>query len=376
MPGPAVSGVRLSLWRAQAVFRAGACLFCVAILLNGLHRDARPAVAGPVAAAILAWTVVAVVMAVRGRANRLSFVCTDIGVVALLTLLTLLVQTPTQLHGHAATLTTVWAAAPSLGAAIFGGWPLGAAAAIGQGAVSVIVRQGYDANTVNNIVLLVLAAASTGYVTQLATRAEQDLADVTAQQAASAERDRLARSIHDGVLQVLALVQRRGAEIGGTAAQLGHLAGEQESALRALITSAPQPDKSRGRAHRADLTTMLTTLRSARVTVSTPAQPIRLDAHRAGELVAAVHAALDNVRRHAGPDAHAWVLLEQDDDHITVTVRDDGIGIVDGRLADASAQGRLGVSTSICGRITALGGTADVTSTPGQGTEIEMRIPA
>ena len=49
------------------------------------------------------------------------------------------------------------------------------------------------------------------------------------------ERARLARAVHDGVLQVLALVQRRGAELGGEAAELGRLAGEQEAALRALI---------------------------------------------------------------------------------------------------------------------------------------------
>ena len=41
--------------------------------------------------------------------------------------------------------------------------------------------------------------------------------------------------VHDGVLQVLALVQRRGLELGGEVAELGRLAGEQEVALRALV---------------------------------------------------------------------------------------------------------------------------------------------
>ena len=55
---------------------------------------------------------------------------------------------------------------------------------------------------------------------------------------AAAERARLARVVHDGVLQVLALVQRRGAEIGGEATELARLAGEQEAALRTLIRAA------------------------------------------------------------------------------------------------------------------------------------------
>ena len=47
-------------------------------------------------------------------------------------------------------------------------------------------------------------------------------------EAATRERERLARGIHDSVLQVLALVRRRGEELGGEAAELGRLAGEQE----------------------------------------------------------------------------------------------------------------------------------------------------
>jgi hypothetical protein len=58
-------------------------------------------------------------------------------------------------------------------------------------------------------------------------------------EAATAERERLARSIHDSVLQVLARVRKRGAEIGGEAAELAALAGEQEVALRSLVASAP-----------------------------------------------------------------------------------------------------------------------------------------
>ena len=65
------------------------------------------------------------------------------------------------------------------------------------------------------------------------TATQRDRAERAA--AAAEERQRLARVVHDGVLQVLALVQRRGPDLGADGAELGRLAGEQESRLRALV---------------------------------------------------------------------------------------------------------------------------------------------
>ncbi|MFB9837063.1 FAD-dependent monooxygenase [Actinoallomurus acaciae] len=93
----------------------------------------------------------------------------------------------------------------------------------------------------------------------------------------------------------------------------------------------------------------------------------------ADALAAAAGAALDNVRRHAGTDASAWVLVEDEGDVVTVSVRDDGPGFAADRLARAVEEGRLGVAQSIVGRMRDVGGTAHVTSSPGQGTEVELR---
>ena len=93
----------------------------------------------------------------------------------------------------------------------------------------------------------------------------------------------------------------------------------------------------------------------------------------AAELAAAVAACLDNVRAHAG--GRAWVLVEDEGDAVVVTVRDDGPGIAPGRLEEAERQGRLGVARSVRGRVADLGGTVHVTSAPGQGTEVELRVP-
>ncbi|NEC19763.1 ATP-binding protein, partial [Streptomyces parvus] len=103
--------------------------------------------------------------------------------------------------------------------------------------------------------------------------------------------------------------------------------------------------------------------------------PVLLPAASARELAAAVSAALDNVRVHAGPDAQAWILVEDEPDEVIVTVRDDGPGIPEGRLAQAEGEGRLGVALSIRGRLRDLGGTAELISVPGQGCEVELKVP-
>ena len=95
----------------------------------------------------------------------------------------------------------------------------------------------------------------------------------------------------------------------------------------------------------------------------------------AAEVVAAVANALDNVVAHAGADAHAFVLLEELEDSIVVSIRDDGPGIAAGRLEEAVGEGRVGVSKSIVGRMNWLGGIARLDTGPGRGTEWELTIP-
>jgi signal transduction histidine kinase len=171
-------------------------------------------------------------------------------------------------------------------------------------------------------------------------------------------------------------VQRRGAEAGGAAAELGRLAGQQEAALRAMVggvlagggPAATPPGE-------VDLCALVLPIESDQVTVSAPAQSVRLEKAAAGELAAAIRAAVDNVRRHCGERTRAWVLIEDEPGLVTVTVRDDGPGIAAGRLTEAAAAGRLGVSHSICGRLRDLGGSATIRSVPGEGTEVELRLP-
>jgi signal transduction histidine kinase len=125
----------------------------------------------------------------------------------------------------------------------------------------------------------------------------------------------------------------------------------------------------------ADAGALLRRRASDRVSVSVPAEPVPLDACVADELYAATANALDNVASHAGPHARAYVLLEDLGDSVAVSIRDDGVGITDGRLEEAVADGRVGVAKSIVGRMNWLGGSAKLTTGPGCGTEWELTVP-
>jgi signal transduction histidine kinase len=265
----------------------------------------------------------------------------------------------------------VWSACVVLAWGLAWGVAGGLAAASLVSLANLVQRGGTSDLALNNIVLLFLAGAVVGYVAALGRRAERTLADGVRMQAAAAERERLSRHIHDGVLQVLALVQRRGAVLGGEGADLARLAGEQQDALRALVTSRPAEPRDDGRV---DLRALLADP-SPLVHLSAPAAPVLLAGGRAAELAAAVHAALHNVTTHVGSDAPAWVLVEDTGTEVVVTVRDDGPGIAPGRLAAAAAEGRLGVAQSVVGRLRDLGGTAEIVTAPGQGTEVELRVP-
>ena len=68
------------------------------------------------------------------------------------------------------------------------------------------------------------------------------------------------------------------------------------------------------------------------MTVAAPARPVLLPAEVVDELVSVVAACLDNVAVHVGPEAPAWVLLEELPDRLSLSVRDEGPGIPEGRL--------------------------------------------
>jgi signal transduction histidine kinase len=359
----------LPLWRALVVFRPVAWVFAAVGVY--LRRDEIDRMSGAVAllAAMAVWTVVVSVGYSRTWGRQWRFAALDLAVTLACMAGTLLAYSLDRIQDGAAILTSVWAAGPTLALAVSAGLRGGL---VGAGITSVALigwRQRVTTGEVNNIQLLVVAGLVVGYATMTTRRAGVRLREAVAAQGAAEERVRLSRSIHDGVLQVLAHVKRRGTELGGEAAELGALAGEQEVALRSLITRRP-----RGTDGEVDLCSALTPLVTPTVEIVVPAQAVLLDRHTVDELTAVVSEALANVRRHAGPTARAWVVVEDRGATIAVSVRDDGPGIEPGRLERAARDGRLGVAQSIRGRARDLGARVDLHAAPGEGTEWEITI--
>jgi signal transduction histidine kinase len=387
---------QVPLWRAIAVFRFAALAYAGGLALRNLPGYAHPTATVLVLIAMTGWTFVTAYAYRRPDRRRWPLLGADLvvswGVLA----------AGPWLIGRAATnagvptLSVAWMAAPVLAWAVAGGRRAGVGAALVLGVTDLAVRERINQSSPTGAALMLLAGIAVGHVARLAGEAERRLQRAVELEAATRERERLARDIHDSVLQVLAMVARQGAHLEGEAGRLARLAGEQEAALRMLITTgassrggggsadppaAPESPHTAWEPHGTtgdrddylDLRSVLGRYAAPPVSLAVPAESVYLPAATIQGIAAAVAAALDNVNRHAA--GRAWILVEEEPDAVTVSIRDDGPGIAPGRLAAAKRQGRLGVAQSIRGRIAELGGTVQITSIPGEGTEVEIRVP-
>lgn len=359
------------LWRAAQVFRLLSYVYAAGFQVVSNAEFERPALGWVLFGVLTVWTSACAVAYLQGFGRRPVWVLSELAVVCALILSTEMVASAQWIADNQSWPTTLWATNATISAAILFGPVRGMLAGITMMAVYAFLKGVVSIDLARNATMVIELAVglAVGMAAQTAQRAHAELERATRISAAVAERERLARQVHDGVIQVLALVAKRGREIGGAAAELADLAGEQERALRRLV-SAENADPEPGSV---DLRVALRRRAGDRVVVSVPATPVLLEAAVADELTAAVGNALDNVTAHAGPQACAYVLVEDLGDEVTVSVRDDGVGIAAGRLEQAVAEGRVGISKSIVGRLQALSGTAKLTSDAG-GTEWELTV--
>jgi signal transduction histidine kinase/phage shock protein PspC (stress-responsive transcriptional regulator) len=196
-------------------------------------------------------------------------------------------------------------------------------------------------------------------------RLARNLSDERRQRIRSEERAEVAAHLHDGVLQTLALIQKR----AGDGKEVRSLARRQERELRDWLYGTParaEPDGVAGLLRRelADVEDRYGVRLDAVLVGDAPLDPA------ARALVAAGREAALNAARHAGVDT-VDVYLEVEPDRLSLFVRDRGLGF------DPAAvpPDRRGLTDSVLGRLRRHGGGAEVRSAPGEGTEIELSVP-
>jgi signal transduction histidine kinase len=183
--------------------------------------------------------------------------------------------------------------------------------------------------------------------------------------ARSEERSLVAAHLHDSVLQTLALIQKRSDD----PEQVARLARRQERELREWLADdrPTRPDER-----------LADALRAAAAEIEdshgTPIEAIvvgdaALD-ERTRALVGAAREALTNAAKFASDGGPVRLYAEIDDGDARVFIDDRGTGFD----PDAIPPDRRGVRESIIGRMKRHGGRAEIRSSPGDGTEVELTL--
>ncbi|GAC1515383.1 MAG: PAS domain S-box protein [Chloroflexota bacterium] len=204
--------------------------------------------------------------------------------------------------------------------------------------------------------------------------------------AATEERSRLARDLHDSVTQALFSMtlharttrmhlDRQGIDasspLGTSIQQLSDLTRGALAEMRTLLFEL-RPGALQEEGLIAALrkrAAVLETREGLTATVQTPKERVHLDPASEEQLYRLAQEALHNVVKHARARA-INIHLSEDADQVTLEIKDDGIGFD----PDMERPGHMGLQT-MAERARRLGGTISVISSPDHGTTVRATAP-
>lgn len=219
------------------------------------------------------------------------------------------------------------------------------------------ITGGRIASHVTTLLVYTLAGAMVGYVVTLLRRAEIEVSTVRA-------REEVARRLHDGVLQTLAVVERRTNDT-----DLARLAREQERELREwLFGTVPAQASGLAPALRRVAARFEDSF-GGRVQVLVPDDLPALADEHCEALAGAVGEALTNAGKHGGA-SRVTVYVEPGDSGVFCSVKDDGSGFDPGTTPEG-----IGLRRSIRDRMEEVGGRAEIVAAPGRGAEVRLWLP-
>ncbi len=200
-------------------------------------------------------------------------------------------------------------------------------------------------------------------------RLARDLAVERRERVRSEERANMAATVHDSVLQTLALIQRAAGDQG----EVTRLARAQERELRAWLFEGRSPGSFTGEVSKVS---QAVSVIEGDVEAS---HRVAVESVTVGdcELTVALRALL-GAGREATVNAAKWsgapsvsLFVEVEPAQVSVFVRDRGRGFDPNAVGDD----RQGIAESIRARMARHGGRAVIRSAPGQGTEVELVMP-
>jgi signal transduction histidine kinase len=249
---------------------------------------------------------------------------------------------------------------------------IGAAILTAAGLIPVIARrESFSQEVANGIAYIFSVGAATAVAAVLRwsdrrrVQAETALAEERAERVRAEEHAEVAAHLHDSVLQTLALIQRDPT----STPEIKGLARHQEHELRSWLF----PDNS-------DTALPDGGFREALVQMCSEVEdrgPAKVELVVVGNtpasidpIVRAAREAIVNAQAHAGVELIS-VYGEAGDRRVQVFVKDRGCGFD----PDAIDSSRHGVRESIVGRMERHGGSAEIISGPGEGTEVRLHLP-
>ncbi|MHA2429375.1 MAG: sensor histidine kinase [Candidatus Hermodarchaeia archaeon] len=219
-------------------------------------------------------------------------------------------------------------------------------------------------------------------------RAEQALAEQAAETAVIEERNRLARDLHDSVTQSIyssTLIAEAGKRVAAqeksertesTFQRLGEITQRALKEMRLLVyelrpMALGEVGLVRALQGRLDAVERRAGV-DARLIVG---EDFNIGGDCEGALYYITQEALNNALKHGSPTkvkVRLGMVSKDDRDYCMLTVVDDGIGF---EYEAVKGEGGLGL-VSMQERVEHLGGVFELTSSPGEGTEIRVMLPS
>jgi signal transduction histidine kinase len=206
------------------------------------------------------------------------------------------------------------------------------------------------------------------------------------QRTGALERVKIARELHDGVVQALFAIEMRlfalrkgmtaGAPLRGELKQIQDLIHDQLLSLREMISRSKATEITSDRlvgflAEMVDKFQRDTKIAAA---FQSAVDTVELPRRQCVELARIVNEALVNVRKHSGARA-VLVVLSNRAHEVSVAIEDDGAGCDFRGCMSLAELDNAGVGPGmIKERVRSLGGNLQIESVPGKGTRIEVTL--